>query len=230
MSARVLPSVDGRQVVRCDQCHRGQFLSASGLCVACKSPYIPEEDDPALFLVEQSEPTPIEANRDLAPVANSKLAFGWAVAFLRRMRGLSQRDLARRCSMVRTYISKVETGGARDLYIVQVSRLAAGLGLDVATLIGMAEVGYDFLCQEGTMKQEARPVRECSGPCGQTKDLMLFAPNQRMAARAVCMACQSAERKQKRGRPKGPRGYAWRRDFALVLPGSGAAIAREVSA
>lgn len=64
--------------------------------------------------------------------------FGHAVRRSRGKAGLSQEALARRARVHSTYISLVERG-LRDPKLSSVSKLAKGLGMTPAELIGLTE-------------------------------------------------------------------------------------------
>jgi transcriptional regulator with XRE-family HTH domain len=67
-----------------------------------------------------------------------KAAFGHAVRELRLERGLSQEALAERAGLHRTYVGGIEQG-RRNPALLAVERLARGLGVSMADLIGRAE-------------------------------------------------------------------------------------------
>jgi transcriptional regulator with XRE-family HTH domain len=62
-----------------------------------------------------------------------QLAFGQRIRQLRREHNLSQEELAARCGLHRTYLSSLERG-ERNVSLVNIHRLAAGMGLPVADL------------------------------------------------------------------------------------------------
>ena len=65
-------------------------------------------------------------------------SFGRAVRVLRTERGLSQERLAERAGIHRTYVADVERG-RRNVGLVNVSRLAAALEVDLPTLMAALE-------------------------------------------------------------------------------------------
>jgi transcriptional regulator with XRE-family HTH domain len=65
-------------------------------------------------------------------------AFGRAVRGLRTERGLSQERLAELAGIHRTYVADVERG-ERNVGLVNVARLADGLGVDLQTLMGRTQ-------------------------------------------------------------------------------------------
>ena len=66
------------------------------------------------------------------------VAFGQAVRKLRTARGLSQERLAEDVGIHRTYIGDVERG-LRNLGLLNVDRIAAALGTDLAGLMTEVE-------------------------------------------------------------------------------------------
>ena len=65
-------------------------------------------------------------------------AFGAAVRRYRTRLGISQEELAERCALHRTYLSGVERG-ERNLGLINVYRIAAGLKVPTAELFDAAE-------------------------------------------------------------------------------------------
>lgn len=59
---------------------------------------------------------------------------GWRLQRLRQDQGLSQEELADRAGIHRTYVSGVERG-VRNPTITVLEKLAAGLGVDLRTLV-----------------------------------------------------------------------------------------------
>ena len=73
-----------------------------------------------------------------APVATSpQRSFGARVRELRRAAGMTQEDLAERCGLFRTYMSRIETGKANPT-LTMIHALAASLGVSVPALFGEA--------------------------------------------------------------------------------------------
>ncbi len=56
---------------------------------------------------------------------------------LRRAAGMTQEDLAERCGLFRTYMSRIETGKANPT-LTMIHALAASLGVPVTALFGEA--------------------------------------------------------------------------------------------
>ena len=66
--------------------------------------------------------------------------FGYAVKVRREALGLTQEDLADKAGIHRTYLSDVERG-TRNLSLVNIERLAAGLSILMSELFAMVETG-----------------------------------------------------------------------------------------
>ena len=117
--------VEQREVLRCDHCSLVQFRTANSLCRRCHKCLEVEEPAPApapLSLVQQS------------PAPPDGLQVASAVRDLRHVRNLSQRQLAARMNVPRTYISKIETGKAMPT-LSSLDRLAKALQVDISTLL-----------------------------------------------------------------------------------------------
>jgi transcriptional regulator with XRE-family HTH domain len=126
--ATTLVSVDTREVVRCvyENCRLIQFRTSNSLCRRCRRP---------LDVEEPVRPVPqLVAN----PPANAGAEAGMEVAVqvreLRRARHLSQRQLAGRMQVPRTYISKIENGKAIPT-LGSLERLAAALHVEMCHLV-----------------------------------------------------------------------------------------------
>ena len=126
----MMPSVEQREVLRCDHCSLVQFRTANALCRRCHKCLEVEEPEPVapLSLVPQQEA------QDGLQVAN-------AVRDLRHVRNLSQRQLATRMGVPRTYISKIENGKAMPT-LSSLDRLARALRVDIAALLRDAKTRH----------------------------------------------------------------------------------------
>jgi transcriptional regulator with XRE-family HTH domain len=102
-----------------------QFRTASDTCRRCKKSLLPEPPkvQPAIALV-------LEPPR--APESGPQVAT--AVRDLRHVRNLSQRQLAARMGVPRTYISKIENGKAMPT-LSSLDRLARALQVDISALL-----------------------------------------------------------------------------------------------
>ena len=126
LMATTLAPVDSRDVVRCDRCHLVQFRTINHMCRKCKTSLDDEEPEPIL---SQPEPQP-------QPPAMNRRGFQVALAIrnLRLRTGLSQRQLALRMSVPRTYVSKIENEKATPT-LSSLERLARALQVTVPDLI-----------------------------------------------------------------------------------------------
>jgi len=121
----MMPSVEQREVLRCDHCSLVQFRTVSAICRRCKQS------------LEVEKPQPVAAPLTLVP-ALSEVESGPQVAAavrdLRHVRNLSQRQLAARMNVPRTYISKIENGKAMPT-LSSLDRLARALQVDISALL-----------------------------------------------------------------------------------------------
>lgn len=124
--ATTLASVETREVVHCCFCKLVQFRPSSSHCVRCHKP---------LDAGESLRPGPVAVNRHaIDPAAEAGLKVAGQVREIRRARHLSQRQLAVRMQVPRTYISKIENGKAVPT-LSSLERLAEALGVDIRQLI-----------------------------------------------------------------------------------------------
>ena len=124
--ATTLVSVETREVVRCEYCSLVQYRTANSLCRKChKALDVEEPPHPALQLVPNPSFTPSE---------EAGLQVAGQVRDIRKARHLSQRQLAGRMQVPRTYISKIENGKAIPT-LGSLERLAAALDVDISQLV-----------------------------------------------------------------------------------------------
>src|SRR5476649_303547 len=114
-----------REVLKCEHCKLVQFRTSSDSCRRCKKSLLPEQPKPmaAISLVPEPVPAPVEG-----------LQVASAVRDLRHVRNLSQRQLAARMGVPRTYISKIENGKAMPT-LSSLDRLARALQVDISALL-----------------------------------------------------------------------------------------------
>ena len=124
--AIALVSVEAREVLRCDYCNLVQFRTSNSLCRRCHRPLEVEELPP---LAPQ-----LVASQSPAASAEAGLQVAGQVRELRKARHLSQRQVAKRMQVPRTYISKIENGKAIPT-LSSLERLAAALDVDVRQLV-----------------------------------------------------------------------------------------------
>jgi transcriptional regulator with XRE-family HTH domain len=117
-----------REVLKCEHCKLVQFRTSADACRRCKKSLLPEVPKavPALAIV----PTPEPRDSD----GRGQIQVATAVRDLRRVRNLSQRQLAGRMGVPRTYISKIENGKAMPT-LSSLDRLARALQVDISALL-----------------------------------------------------------------------------------------------
>jgi transcriptional regulator with XRE-family HTH domain len=119
-----------REVIRCEHCLLVQYRTKDSLCRRChKSLDMPE---PAVAATPGMGPVPVTGRP--APEAEAGLQVATQVKEIRRARHLSQRQLAGRMQVPRTYISKIENGKAIPT-LGSLQRLADALEVDVCQLV-----------------------------------------------------------------------------------------------
>ena len=125
LMATMMAPVEQREVLRCDHCSLVQFRTANALCRRCHK------------CLEVEEPEPAPAPLALVPQPTTQdggLQVAHAVRDLRHVRNLSQRQLAARMGVPRTYISKIENGKAMPT-LSSLDRLARALQVDISALL-----------------------------------------------------------------------------------------------
>jgi len=114
-----------REVLRCDHCKLVQFRTVTACCRRCKKSLEIEKPAPA--------PAPLALVPALRPQEEG-IQVATAVRDLRHVRNLSQRQLAARMNVPRTYISKIENGKAMPT-LSSLDRLARALEVDISALL-----------------------------------------------------------------------------------------------
>jgi len=149
-------NVPPREVIRCQQCRLVQFRTASGRCRRCAillPPKLvlvrrvanPEESSPTLPRQFPVRPPSPPGPSFLRHSHSERPLIGVPLVRLRRARGLSQTQLAKRAGIPRSYVSRMEndhlTPGPRIA-----ARLAATLGVAIVDLLpSESECGSDGL-------------------------------------------------------------------------------------
>jgi transcriptional regulator with XRE-family HTH domain len=114
-----------RQVARCLNCRLVQFIMPSNLCRRCRKTVVPEELEPP------TAPAPLV----LVPAPAADFSqIGAAVRELRLRLNMTQRELAFRMCVARSYISKLESG-RHTPSVYSLSRLAKALSVDLSALL-----------------------------------------------------------------------------------------------
>jgi transcriptional regulator with XRE-family HTH domain len=124
--ATSLVSVETREVVRCEYCRLMQYRTSNSLCRKCRRPLDIEE---LVHLAPQ-----LVTSQPPAHCGGAGLQVAAQVKEMRRARHLSQRQLAGRMQVPRTYISKIENGKAIPT-LGSLERLATALGVEVRQLV-----------------------------------------------------------------------------------------------
>ena len=123
--ATTLAPVDSREVLRCDRCQLVQFRTNNNLCRRCRTSLDPEEPQ---IVAPPPLPTPAPSPR------HPHLQVAFAIRMLRHRGGMSQRQLAARMNVPRTYVSKIENEKATPT-LSSLERLARALEVHVSDLL-----------------------------------------------------------------------------------------------
>ena len=127
MAATTLAPVDSREVVRCDDCHLVQFRTSNNAYRKCKTS-LDEVPEPVALC------PPVLMPRVPEPMPSNQLPVAAAIRSLRLRSGLSQRQLAQRMNVPRTYVSKIENEKACPT-LSSLERLADALRVRVCDLL-----------------------------------------------------------------------------------------------
>ena len=142
--ATTLAPVDSREVVRCDHCHLVQFRTNNNNCRKCRTSL---DDEPEPVVVTPEAVPTIDNNSSLP-----QIQIALAIRSLRHRSGLSQRQLAGRMQVPRTYVSKIENQKATPT-LSSLERLARALEVGIIDLLNggqrSAEGRRDQKCHEG---------------------------------------------------------------------------------
>ena len=117
-----------REVIRCEHCMLVQYRTSNSMCRRCHKSLDMPEPTPVLG------PVPVVGGKPAPPEAEAGLQVATQVKEIRRARHLSQRQLASRMQVPRTYISKIENGKAIPT-LGSLERLAAALEVNVCQLV-----------------------------------------------------------------------------------------------
>src|ERR1700732_417168 len=125
--ATTLAPVDSREVVRCDRCQLVQFRTSNDLCRRCHASL--DEDEPEV-VATPPPPQIMPSNGH----GRGHLHLAASIRSMRLRNGLSQRQLAARMSVPRTYVSKIENEKATPT-LSSLERLARALEVTVPELL-----------------------------------------------------------------------------------------------
>jgi DNA-binding XRE family transcriptional regulator len=119
-----------RQTVRCPngKCRLNQFVTVNGLCRRCTEPLFPKVVEPP-----KAEVIEIRSRRLMPPVVE----MADTIRFLRRINGVSQRQLAERMKVPRTYLTKLEHEKCSP-NLATLPKLAGAFNLSVHQLVMLA--------------------------------------------------------------------------------------------
>src|SRR3954463_549840 len=126
--ATTLAPVDSREVVRCDRCLLVQFRTTNNLCRRCHTCL--DADEPEVAAAPEPMPAPTNGNGN----GQRHIQVATAIRSLRQRSGLSQRQLALRMQVPRTYVSKIENDKATPT-LSSLARLATALQISVPQLL-----------------------------------------------------------------------------------------------
>jgi transcriptional regulator with XRE-family HTH domain len=129
--ATTLAPVDSREVVRCDHCLLVQFRTSNDLCRRCRAS-LDEEEPEVIMAPPPPQMMPSNGN------GRGHLNLATSIRSLRLRNGLSQRQLAARMSVPRTYVSKIENEKATPT-LSSLERLARALEVTVPDLLSGGE-------------------------------------------------------------------------------------------
>jgi transcriptional regulator with XRE-family HTH domain len=121
-----MPTPSVREVLRCEHCLLVQFRTTNSMCRRCHKP-LDVEEIPAPVEVAAPSESP-------ASTQDAGLRVAAQVKDIRKARHLSQRQLASRMQVPRTYISKIENGKAIPT-LGSLERLASALEVDICQLV-----------------------------------------------------------------------------------------------
>lgn len=129
--ATTLAPVDSREVVKCDYCRLVQFRTVSNNCRKCHKCLDRPEPEPVAAV-----PVAAAANGNGHGTGNghSHLHLAMSIRLIRHRSGLSQRQLALRMQVPRTYVSKIENEKATPT-LSSIARLARALEVTVPDLL-----------------------------------------------------------------------------------------------
>jgi transcriptional regulator with XRE-family HTH domain len=129
--ATTLAPVDSREVVRCDHCLLVQFRTLNNNCRRCHAS-LDEEPEPVPVVMVPPIMMPIPGQ------GRGHLNLAVSIRSLRLRGGMSQRQLAGRMSVPRTYVSKIENEKATPT-LSSLERLARALEVTVPELLSGGE-------------------------------------------------------------------------------------------
>ncbi len=127
--ATTLAIAEAREVLRCEHCSLVQFRTLDSHCRRCRKPLDVEEPESQMLSLVPAASQSVGVSAEPASIDVAK-----AVRELRHVRGLSQRELALRMQVPRTYISKIENSKAIPT-LSSLERLARALDANICELL-----------------------------------------------------------------------------------------------
>jgi transcriptional regulator with XRE-family HTH domain len=112
-------------VLKCDHCHLVQFRTSNGMCRRCHKSL--EHEEPPILEIRPAPQLVTDAARPAVQIAST-------IRSMRQKIGLSQRQLALRMQVPRTYVSKIENEKATPT-LSSLERLARALEVSVPDLL-----------------------------------------------------------------------------------------------
>ncbi|MGH9468322.1 MAG: helix-turn-helix domain-containing protein [Terriglobales bacterium] len=145
-------ATDPREVLRCPQCQLVQYRTQSGLCRRCRNSVdaVPEPAPPPALvskLPAELEPGIETAEATGVPVPDVAAA----IRLWRQRRGLSQRQLAERMRVPRTYVSKIENDKATPTF-TSLERMALAMQTSIACLLASGSSGSAGLLDDAFIR------------------------------------------------------------------------------
>lgn len=134
-----------KEVIRCKNCQLNQYMTRQGNCRRCRQPLLVEEPPVVVneFPAHASEPT--GSRRPPVDMAT-------AIWMLRSARGLSQRAMAKKMGIARTYISKLESARCMPS-AAQIRRIAGTLEVSEYCLVALATVHSELAAKQQVQTQ-----------------------------------------------------------------------------
>ncbi|MGH9520634.1 MAG: helix-turn-helix domain-containing protein [Terriglobales bacterium] len=123
---------DPREVLRCLQCQLVQFRTQNNHCRRCQTDLDALPAPPPLVLAPVIEAEPGIETAEASGIPVPEVAR--AIRLWRQRRGLSQRQLAERMHVPRTYVSKIENDKATPT-IASLHRMATAMETSIASLL-----------------------------------------------------------------------------------------------
>ncbi|MGA1998809.1 MAG: helix-turn-helix transcriptional regulator [Terriglobales bacterium] len=133
--------VDTKAVIRCKKCQLNQFMTRQGNCRRCRRPLLFEE---LPVIVHECQPA---RSAQPASPARPSIDMATAIWLLRSARGMSQRDMAKKMGIARTYISKLE-GNRCVPSPPQIRRIAGILEVSEYCLVTLATMHNQFASRQ----------------------------------------------------------------------------------